>query len=154
MTTLFDSVKKFMEDDDWPYQQLEDDPILRTGFSSDAGQWTCYAHIREEQAQVMFYSVFPFTIPEEKRMAIAEYITRANYGLRLGNFEMDLNDGDLRYKTSIDVEGAELPPALVRSLLYANVMTMSTYFPGFMNVLYNDVSPAEAIAKVETREED
>jgi hypothetical protein len=149
MTTLFDSVKAFMEEDDWPHQQLEDRPILQTGFSSDDGQWACYAHVREEREQVVFYSVFPFPIPAEKRLAVTEYITRANYGLLLGNFEMDLQDGDLRYKTSIDVEGAELTPALVRSLLYANVMTMSSYFPGLMNVLYSDISPVEAIAKVE-----
>lgn len=149
MSSLFDVVKNFVEEDDWPHQQIEDRPILRTGFSSDAGQWACYAHVREEQEQFVFYSVFPFAIPAEKRPAITEYITRANYGLLLGNFEMDLDDGDLRYKTSIDVEGAELTPALVRSLMYANVMTMSSYFPGLMNLLYSDISPTEAIAKAE-----
>jgi hypothetical protein len=149
MTTLFDIVKNFMEEDEWPHQQMEDRPILRTGFSSDAGQWSCYAHILDDREQFVFYSIFPFPIPAEKRLAITEYITRANYGLQLGNFEMDLDDGDLRYKTSIDVEGSELTPALVRSVIYANVMTMSSYFPGIMNVLYSDASPAEAIAKVE-----
>jgi hypothetical protein len=149
MTTLFDVVKSFMEEDDWPHQQLDDHPVLRTGFSSDAGQWTCYAHVREEREQLVFYSVFPFAIPAEKRPAMAELITRANYGLLLGNFEMDFEDGDLRYKTSLDVEGAELTSALVSSILYANVLTMSQYFPAIMNVLYSDTSPAEAITKIE-----
>ena len=47
-----------------------------------------------------YYSA-PITVPEEKRTAISEFITRANYGLTNGNFEMDFSDGELRYKTTI-----------------------------------------------------
>ena len=32
----------------------------------------------------------------EERAAMAEFLCRANYGMRYGNFEMDLQDGELR----------------------------------------------------------
>jgi len=35
----------------------------------------------------------------------AELINRVNFGLRIGNFEMDVEDGVLQYRTSIDIEG-------------------------------------------------
>lgn len=34
-----------------------------------------------------------------------EYITGANYGLRNGNFEMDVEDGEIRYKVYVNVKG-------------------------------------------------
>ena len=34
---------------------------------------------------------------EIKRQDIAEYLTRANYGMVMGNFEMDYSDGEIRY---------------------------------------------------------
>ena len=46
--------------------------------------------------------------PEEMRVPMAEFLTRANYGLRIGNFEMDFEDGEVRYKSSVDFEGIEL----------------------------------------------
>jgi len=46
-----------------------------------------------------------------KRGAVAEFINRANYGIIIGNFEMDFADGEIRYKTSIDVQGDKLTSA-------------------------------------------
>ena len=125
------------------------EPALQVGFQGESGQWLCYARIREEQEQFVFYSVCQVNAPEDKRMAVAEFLTRANYGLLIGNFELDFSDGETRYKTSIDVEGDHLSPALVQQLVYANVLTMDRYLPGIMSVLYGDVSPAEAIAQIE-----
>jgi hypothetical protein len=135
--------------DDWPFTQVEDDTALSLAFKGENGQWMCYARAKEAKEQFVFYSISPVNAPDEKRLAIAEFLTRANYGLSIGNFELDFTDGEIRYKTSIDVEGAELTPALVRSLVYTNVMTMDTYLSGIMAVIYGNYSPADAIAHIE-----
>lgn len=80
---------------------------------------------------------------------MAEFLTRANYGLMIGNFEMDFNDGEIRYKTSIDVEGDNLSSALLKQLVYANVMTMDQYLPGIIAVIDGNISPVDANAKIE-----
>ena len=149
MTNLLSTVVDFLEQDDWPFIQLEDRNILQTGFQGDNGQWTCFAQVREAQEQFVFYSICPVKAPEEKRPAVAEFITRANYGMIIGNFEMDFSDGEIRYKTSIDVEGGELTPMMVRTMLYTNVLMMDRYLPGIMAVIYGEESPAEAIAEIE-----
>ena len=50
----------------------------------------------------------PIRVAEEQRQIVAELLARINYGLNIGNFELDMTDGEIRYKTSIDVEGGEL----------------------------------------------
>jgi hypothetical protein len=149
MGQILDIVAQFFKEDDWPYSQLEGKTVLRTGFSGENGQWSCFAQALEDRYQFVFYSLLPNKAPEERRPAMAEFLTRANYGMILGNFEMDFSDGEIRYKTSIDVEDDDLTPALLKQLLYANVMTMDRYWPGIMAVLYSNVSPAEAIADIE-----
>jgi hypothetical protein len=101
----FDTLGKFLEDDGWYPQQLEGNYMYRAGFSGKNGQIACYAQIRVDLEQFLFYVVAPAKAPEAARMAVAEFITRANYGLRIGNFEMDFSDGEVRYKSSIDFEG-------------------------------------------------
>ena len=149
MSSLFDTVIQSFKEDDWKFRQLEGKTILRLGFKGKAGSWTCYARVIEDQERFIFYSTMESHIPLDKRPAIAEYLTRANYGLRIGNFEMDFSDGEVRYKTSIDVEGGELTFKMWKSLVYANVSTMDRYFPGIMSVVYGGTSPEEAIAEVE-----
>jgi hypothetical protein len=149
MGQILDVVAQFLEEDEWPYTKLEGKTVLRTGFSGENGQWSCFAQALEERYQFVFYSIIPNKAPEERRPAMAEFLTRANYGLLIGNFEMDFSDGEIRYKTSIDVEDDELTPALLKQLLYANVLTMDRYWPGIMAVLYSDISPTDAITDIE-----
>lgn len=143
------TLSQFLEDDEWYPQQLGDKPIYRMGFSGDNGQMVCYAQIRVDTEQFLFYAVAPIKAPEETRMAAAEFITRANYGLRIGNFEMDLGDGEVRYKSGLDFEGATLTPELIRNAMYAAVQTMDYYLPGLMSVIYGGKPAAEAIAEIE-----
>jgi hypothetical protein len=149
MTVILDTAASFFEEDGWPFSQIGGQSIFQMGFRGDSGQWTCYAEAREEQQQFIFYSVCPVNAPEPKRPAAAEFLTRANYGLIVGNFEMDWDDGEIRYKTSIDVEGDRLSSALIRQLVYANVLMMDVYLPGILLVLFGDISPAEVIARLE-----
>lgn len=147
---VLEAVAAFLTDDDWRFQQIEDKTILTMGFKGEGGSWRCYAQAKEQEKRFVFYSVMESSAPPEKRQAVAEFITRANYGLIIGNFEMDFSDGEIRYKTSIDIEGGELAPQMIKSLIYANVLTMDRYFPGIMSVIYAGTDPAEAIDRVES----
>jgi hypothetical protein len=149
MGRIFDAVEEFLKSDDWPTQAVEDASLIKTGFDGDSGQFSCFASARDAQDQLVFYSVFPVKAPVDQRAQVAEFITRANYGMAVGNFEMDFADGEVRFKTSFDVEGMDLPAKLVRNLVYANVLTMDRYFPGLMRVLYAGASAEEAVHEIE-----
>ena len=147
--SIFQAIINFFEEDDWNFHRIEGIPVLSVPFTGRNGRWMCYAQAREDQQQFVFYSVNPVNVPEERRAAIAEFITRANYGMIIGNFEMDYNDGEVRYKTSIDVEGDELTSPLIKQLVYANVIIMDRYFPGLMAVVYGNADPSQEIEKIE-----
>lgn len=140
---------QFLEKDKWHPQQLEDRYVYRMGFSGKNGQTACYAQIRVDLEQFIFYVIAPVKAPEEARLAVAEFITRANYGLRIGNFELDFNDGEVRYKSSLDFEGVTLTTELIEHAIYPAVQTMDRYLPELMKVIYGDKPPAEAIAEIE-----
>jgi hypothetical protein len=152
MGEILDTAVNFFIQDDWPFTQTNGQPVLQLAFHGDSGTWTCLFQAREEQAQCIFYSVCPVNAPDHKRMAMAEFLTRVNYSTVIGNFEMDLSDGEVRYKTSIDVQDDHLSSNLVRNLIYTNVVIMDRYLPAIMNVIYGNVPPAEAIAKIEDAE--
>lgn len=146
---IFKAMERFFREDDWHFEPLPGKPILRMGFRGKNGSWKCYAQAREPQYQFVFYSILDVNVPPNRRQAMAEFLTRANYGLVIGNFEMDFNDGEVRYKTSIDVEGDRLTSALIKQLVYVNVLMMDRYLPGIMSVAFGNGEPARAIAEIE-----
>ncbi|MDZ7963400.1 MAG: YbjN domain-containing protein [Nostoc sp. DedSLP03] len=147
--SIFEEIINFFQADNWPFVQLPGQSALQILFQGENGKWNCYARARSEQNQFVFYSICPVNAPENKRLAVAEFITRANSGMMIGNFELDFTDGEISYKTSIDVEGDRLSFALIQRVVYANVTMMDEYLPGIMSVIYGNVSPEEAIAKIE-----
>jgi hypothetical protein len=139
----------FFQKDEWPFKRLEDRPVLQTAFSGSNGQFNCWYQARQELQQICFYSSCPVRAPMESVPTLLEFVARANYGMVIGNFEIDVRDGEIRYKTSVDVEGIEPTETFMRGLVYANVLTMDRYLPGIMQVIYAKVSPEEAVKAVE-----
>ena len=105
-------------------------------------------HVFDEDERIVFISAFPAVIDEDRRAAVGEYCHRANFGLAIGNFELDHDGGEVRFRTSLDVEGATPSEALVRNLVVANVLTMDRYVPGLLAVL-DGTEPADAVEDVE-----
>ena len=87
MGAMMEAVQAFFTAGHWPMTEVPGHPLLRLGFASAEGSWNCLAHVREAQSEFLFYSVCPFNVPDPRRATMAEFLTRANYGLALGNFE-------------------------------------------------------------------
>ncbi|MBM0744564.1 YbjN domain-containing protein [Phormidium sp. CLA17] len=149
MEQIFDSIVAFFQEDGWQVELDFDNWSLMTNFQGAHGQWRCYASLQESPKQFVFYSICPITVATEDRLAMADFLTRANYNLLVGNFEMDFEDGEIRYKTSLNFEGTQLDNALLKQLAYINVVMMNQYLPGIKAVVYAKASPAEVIAQVE-----
>lgn len=149
MAQLLEAVAAFLRADEWPAVRLPNQTALALRFSGDHGAWDCRAHTYEDRGQVAFYSIGPLVVPPERYAAMGEFVNRANNGLVIGNFEIDDGNGQVRFKTSLDVEGEELHTRLIKHLVYANVLTMDRYLPGLEAVLQQGMAPADAIALVE-----
>ncbi len=149
LQSLFDVVLDFFKIREWPYDQLEGQTTLHMGYSGENGEWDCFAHVNEENQQASFYSVYPAKSNEDLRAAMAELLTRINYGMPVGNFEMDMDDGEIRFKTSLDVTDDRLSLALLTQLFEANLFLMDRYLPAIQSVLKDGAAPVDALGSVE-----
>ncbi len=144
---MFDQVLAWMEEDGWPTQLIDGRTAVRTRVSDADDSWEAVAIVYENRHELIVYAQCGNS-PDDRKAAVAEYITRANYGLPLGNFEMDYSDGEVRYKTGIDVEGGDISPHLIHNVFYANASTTGKYIPGLRTV-FEGADPAEAVRLIE-----
>ena len=151
MGHLYDTLVMFLQEDEWKFTRLEGEDTIVLTFNCANATYLCYAQARESQQQIVFYTLYPIRAPEEKRQQAAEFAARVNYGLVMGNLELDMHDGEVRYKTSADVNSTPFTLPLLRSLMQINLSTADRYYPGFASLLYGGVTPADAVASVEGR---
>lgn len=151
---LMDVVLQFFQNDGWNYQIDPKQPVIRAGYRGDHGTWVCYARVDEESGRFTFRSLMGMNIAGYYRPAVMEYLTRVNARLPVGNFEMDLDTGNVSFKTSVETPNGELSLPMVRALAYTNVRAMDTYFPGVLAVIHSGFSPEAALARVEAQAEE
>ena len=106
-----------------------DDGLLVFPVAGDNGAWTAIAQAREPQRQALLYSIADVVVPEDRRAEAALLLARLNWGLPTGTFELDLDDGQVRLRTSVDVGAADLTPDLLKPLLIANLTLMDRHLP-------------------------
>jgi hypothetical protein len=98
----------------------------------------------ERRRLLSYYAVSATMVPPRRRTQVAEFITRANYGMTVGNFEMDFEEGDVHFKTALPCDGTRLTFSLLRSLLYTCGDVMDMYTPALESVVIGDATAKEA----------
>lgn len=138
----------FLRAEGWPTPRKIDLEVIELDFGREDVPWTCYLEAREGERQVLFYTTLERRAPAERMEAMLEFVARANFGLAIGNFELDPEDGEIRFKTSVDVTNTELTSGLLSGLTSLNVAAVHVYLPAIEAVIAG-AEPRGAIAAVE-----
>lgn len=147
--TDFDKICQYLDDEEWIYTAKRDRGIIITSGTGSNGTYQVILDHKRDDSILIVYVRLPAKVPQDKRLDIAEYITRANYGLMISNFELDFGDGDCRCKGSIDYSGGVLARGMIEQLIGKTAYTMNRYFPGMMRVIYGNLDAKSAIAEIE-----
>jgi hypothetical protein len=145
MAALLDTLAAMLEEQGWELRRLAEHNAVGTMVQGRNGSWPCLAVEAASATRLIVYSTYTATVPHQRRSAVCELINRLNYGVALGNFEMDYEDGEVRFRTSIDVGEAPVTRALLTPVVYENLATADRYLPAFQRVIAASASPVEAI---------
>lgn len=146
---LMGRVRAALAEMEWRFGEDTERLVFTLGYGGKNGIYYCLLQCHARLRTLAFYAHVQCRVPEEKRAAVAEFVTRANYGMWIGNFEFDLRDGEVRYKTSIDLVDGELTTGMLNGVMRTNLSTLDRYLPGLMSVLWNDVAPQDAVGMIE-----
>lgn len=131
-----EELKQVLEQNGWHY--AENDDLLKVDVEGSNGNWASFCKCLEEQCQFLYYSVCPSRVPEGKRKQMALALTRMNYGFKIGNFEMDLDSGEIHFKTSIQFSEEIEMRSLIRQVIISNILAMDEYLPMVMKIMFSD----------------
>lgn len=98
--------------------------------------------VQEKERLLAVYGILPFLIPESHQSAAMLLMTQINYDMVVGNLEMDVSDGEIRYKNALDVEVLGLDDDIIEHLLQS-VVAMTTVAYEVFSDLLNTQEPSE-----------
>lgn len=150
MSALMDAVVEFLGQEDWAHETHPDGDAVRMKFRGEAGEWIVAAQeVGDDGGKLVVYSLPTVSVPAAHRERAALAIARMNHGVILGNWELDLDEGEVRYKTSADLRGTRPSADMVRHLVFTNVMMTDRYLPALLGVVYGGKEPKVAVEEVE-----
>jgi hypothetical protein len=142
---IYDAVVDAIETQPWDSTRNDDERWVGIPINGSRGSFMLAVQALEEQGQVVVYGLEPAVVPEERRIEAALLYTLINRGMILGNFELDLGDGEVRFKASLDPNGAPVTKELLEPLLRVAAAMVDRYGPALQAVI--DGTPAlEALA--------
>lgn len=149
VVTAFQAIETFLKDDGWNPVVDEANLTFHLAYLGSQGRLEVTLRLDAESEHFMVRVQAPVAVPERARLAASEFLTRANYGLQVGNFELDLRDGEARFKTGYIFEEIGITPRAVHNHLYAALNGMERYLLGLMSVSMGAKSPSQAIRDIE-----
>ena len=72
---------RYLEADGWKARRLAGRDAFAMNVAVAGAEIRCLAQLRADAEQLICYAIAPFSAPAERRPAVAECVTRANYGL-------------------------------------------------------------------------
>ncbi|MCR4706590.1 MAG: YbjN domain-containing protein [Clostridiales bacterium] len=109
---------------------------------------TCGVIFLATDSDIEAIAVAPLSVAEEYRACAAEFMMRANYGLKLGAFELDFRDGEVRFKSTLSSVAGVPSPQDVARILSMPVIMMERYGEGLVKCMMGLGDPEEEIRKI------
>lgn len=145
-----ETVEKVLTDVGWEPASTETDGVLRVDFSTDGTPIIdALADVRIDSERFVYYLNFRDRAPAKHRVETMEFVTRANFDLVIGNFELNLDDGAVRLKSSVDFTGVVLSEKLVTNAIQSAMDVVEVYADALVTVMRGEATAVQAIKATE-----
>lgn len=105
--------------------------------------------VREDNFSTL--TTLPLAADEDHRLAMAEFLTRVNWGMRNGNFEMSMDTGEIRFKTYVHTGAQPLDVSAARLATMLPFLMIDRFGDALLEVLFGFKTPREAFESLQAK---
>jgi hypothetical protein len=129
---------RFHADPEWQAVQL-----FITG---QAAVYNCRVQLTHHDELIEVRIHYPVAARDPKiRPLVAEALARANHGMSIGHFDIDMDTGDINMHLGQVIRGQGLDDEVIGGLFSAGLSTADRYFPAVMRVMFAGHTPEDAV---------
>jgi protein-tyrosine phosphatase len=140
-------VERTFEGEGWKYQRLPGVTLLVSTLALMGTDVPLVLTTQEAAQRLVVTADTKVYAPQASRAAVGELLHRLNWNQVLGAFDMDLSDGQVRYRVAIDVEGGTLAATMVKNMVATGVGAVVQFGAAIAAVANLGVAPLEALSR-------
>lgn len=132
------------------YVSENDFDQLTLGFNLNCKYDAVLAQVIIFETSVVVRVLCPEQADSSTRFEVAKYLSMANWGIRIGGFEMNMDTGEIDFRSTI--EAIDLPASTELTILSQIIMSgrvFNQYGDGIYDVIHRRSDAKAAIAKAE-----
>ena len=144
--SLFSVLYEILSQNGWEFDFDDKNGIIKLEICGINTDFYSFLLVDEEQESLLCNTHINQKIPPSLRLEVCDFMCRVNYELSNGNLEMDMDTGEIRYRTYLDLADAHPSQEQILNIIWNGVVGFDTYYPGLMKLIYGDYSAEEAAA--------
>lgn len=125
-----DRIRDVLDKSEWQWE-LVDEAVWRLPVTDEDGSEDSFNGVLAaypDVETVVVWAVFPYQMPEERRDEVARYLIGVNYEIAVGAFEMDLSDGEVRFRVGMPIGDLPFDNDALRRLLESCFHGMAEHY--------------------------
>ena len=143
--SIMETVLRVINARNWRHLVYGENTMVELSMGCRNSSIRLVANAREKEQQVIVYAITGTKVPPARRAAAAEFVARANHNFFVGGFDLDYDEGVVRFRCGIDVEGGVLTDKMVETLFDMTSFAADTHHERLMQVIYGGVEPKVAL---------
>ena len=150
----FQTLRQYLEKSEWNASEMEGQYAFTASVDDPLCPRDYFFQIKVELEQFLFYIAPNLMLLPDMLPAVTEYIARANYGMRIGNFDLNYDAGKVNFRSSLNFKGVPLDDQLIDNVISPALMAYDEFFPGLVSVFAGVETPARAVHAIEYGEDE
>lgn len=140
-------LEDWLQHGDWKPVSLETNLYL-INHQSEFSIFPVYCKFSSDDYLLNFSGKYSYPVPDEKISTVLEYINHINYGVSLGNLELEDSTNEVCFRTSLLLYKIELTGQLINNLFHNCIRSMDRYMPGVCLIVERNLGVKEAYETV------
>lgn len=147
---LIRCTKEYLNSRGWPIDPVDDEEnVFELNMQIRSELKTCQAFIIVSDQEILAMAVAPYMVEKSFTADVVEFITRANLGLKIGKFEFDYDEGEVRYQSSLPCSEGVPAMADVARVIELPIMMLERYGDALFRNMTGQGDPAADIAGID-----
>jgi len=137
MNCIAQTIETLFKRENWNFRTI-DERRYTLNFRGKNSSYNFFAVIGETHNTLCICAILPIQAPANKLDKVAELLHRTNYGLLIGNWGLDFNDGEINYKICVDFHDFQPSPDYIDNMINQVLVMVDHYFPDIGAVIFAD----------------
>lgn len=141
---IFNAVVDLMNENEWRFQQLNGGSDIRFFLHGEEILLQTRILIEEDDRLVIVLTQLPAVVPQDRMVEVMKLISKINWVTTIGGLELDMEDGYVHYRSSIDARDTEVTFKTIERIVEPCIYGVDRYGGALMRVIFGDMSADEA----------